>query len=78
MTSFATDEAIRAHVAEQGLGDPLIFSQFVSLRLEPDGDLFRDADGRVSLYAPGHGDLFQGAARVGHARRAARVGVFAR
>lgn len=58
MTSFATDEAVRRHVAEHALGDALVFHQFVSLRLEPDGDLFRDDEGRPSLYAPGHGDLF--------------------
>jgi UTP--glucose-1-phosphate uridylyltransferase len=65
MTSFATDEAIRAHVAERGLGDPLVFHQFVSLRLEPSGELFRDAGGRPSLYAPGHGDLFSALRRSG-------------
>jgi UTP--glucose-1-phosphate uridylyltransferase len=65
MTSFATDDAIRAHVAECRLGDPLVFHQFVSLRLEANGDLFRDANGRASLYAPGHGDLFQALRRSG-------------
>lgn len=59
MTSFATDEDVRRHVAARGLGEPLVFHQFVSLRLEADGSLFLDADGRPSLYAPGHGDLFQ-------------------
>ena len=59
MTSFATDEVIRAYVAERGLGEPLVFNQYVSLRLEPDGDLFRDAGGNPSLYAPGHGDLLR-------------------
>jgi UTP--glucose-1-phosphate uridylyltransferase len=59
MTSFATDAAVREHVAERGLGDPLVFNQFVSLRLDAEGELFRDADGRASLYAPGHGDLFE-------------------
>jgi UTP--glucose-1-phosphate uridylyltransferase len=58
MTSFATEDAIREHVAQRGLGDPLVFHQFVSLRLEPDGDLFVGDDGRPSVYAPGHGDLF--------------------
>jgi UTP--glucose-1-phosphate uridylyltransferase len=65
MTSFATDEAIRAHVVERGLGEPIVFHQFVSLRLEPSGDLFRGAEGRVSLYAPGHGDLYQALRRSG-------------
>ena len=65
MTSFATDEALRGYVAARGLGDPLFFHQFVSLRLEPSGDLFLDRDGRPSLYAPGHGDLFQALRRSG-------------
>ena len=59
MTSFATDAAIREHVDERGLGEPRVFHQFVSLRLEPSGGLLRDSDGAVSLYAPGHGDLFR-------------------
>jgi UTP--glucose-1-phosphate uridylyltransferase len=65
MTSFATDETIRQHVAERGLGDPMVFHQFVSLRLEASGELFRDAEGCASLYAPGHGDLFQALQRSG-------------
>ena len=59
MTSFATDDAVRAHVGERGLGDPFVFHQFVSLRLEPSGELFLDREGQPSLYAPGHGDLFK-------------------
>jgi len=59
MTSFATDAGVREHVAERDVGDPLVFHQFVSLRLERTGDLFRDDDARPSPYAPGHGDLFQ-------------------
>lgn len=59
MTSFATDAAIREHLAERELGEPLVFHQFVSLRLERDGSLFLGSDGRPSLYAPGHGDLFR-------------------
>lgn len=65
MTSFATDDAIRAHVAERRLGEPLVFSQFVSLRLEASGELFLDAEGNASLYAPGHGDLFPALRRSG-------------
>jgi UTP--glucose-1-phosphate uridylyltransferase len=57
MTSFATDEDVRAQVEGRGLGDALVFSQFVSLRLDEQGDLFRDDEGRASPYAPGHGDL---------------------
>jgi len=65
MTSFATDEAIREHVSRRELGAPLIFHQFVSLRLEPSGELFHGADGGPSLYAPGHGDLFHALKRSG-------------
>jgi UTP--glucose-1-phosphate uridylyltransferase len=65
MTSFATDAAIREHAAERGLGDSLVFNQFVSLRLEASGELFHDAGGRFSLYAPGHGDLFPALRRSG-------------
>jgi len=77
MTSFATDDAVRAHVGERELGDPLVFHQFVSLRLEADGDLFQDDAGRPSPYAPGHGDLFQALQRSGtlDALRARRVRV---
>jgi UTP--glucose-1-phosphate uridylyltransferase len=58
MTSFATDAEIRRLLpAEQGPFTPAsAFAQFVSLRLRPDGELFRQG-GAVSPYAPGHGDL---------------------
>jgi len=59
MTSFATDELTRAHVAALDLPEPLWFSQYVSLRLTSDGGLFRDETGSVSLYGPGHGDLLE-------------------
>ena len=65
MTSFATDDAVRTHVVERGLGDPLVFSQSVSLRLDESGELFREEDGRPSPYAPGHGDLFGSLRRAG-------------
>jgi UTP--glucose-1-phosphate uridylyltransferase len=57
MNSFATDEPTRRFVAEQGLREPLFFSQSVLLRLERDGSLFRLADGSASPYSPGHGDF---------------------
>ncbi len=57
MTSFATDEAVRAHVADRGLGDPLWFCQTAAPRLRPDGSVFVGTDGRASLYGPGHGDV---------------------
>jgi len=59
MTSFATDDDVtalaRAHTSVVAPAET--FAQFVSLRLTPEGDLFREDDGRASPYAPGHGDL---------------------
>jgi UTP--glucose-1-phosphate uridylyltransferase len=58
MSSFATHDALErlAH-AEQSEEAPIeVFPQLISLRISPDGSLFRE-DGRPSPYAPGHGDL---------------------
>lgn len=59
MTSFATDDAIRqmADALSTERCPIVTFPQFISLRLTPKGELFRDSDGEVSPYAPGHGDL---------------------
>ncbi|MBX3250141.1 MAG: UTP--glucose-1-phosphate uridylyltransferase [Myxococcales bacterium] len=62
MSSFATHERILQHVEDRGLGGkasaPIrVFPQLVSLRLTPSGELFRDAEGELSPYATGHGDL---------------------
>jgi UTP--glucose-1-phosphate uridylyltransferase len=59
MNSFATDEATRAHLAERWSGRPAphLFSQFVSLRLDPEGGLFLTEEGAASPYGPGHGDF---------------------
>lgn len=58
MTSFATDTQIRSMLKE--LDCPAVpvsaFAQFISLRLRPDGELFRE-NKQLSPYAPGHGDL---------------------
>ena len=56
MTSFQTEDETRAHVATLAVPEPLWFSQFVSLRLTENAELFLE-DGVPSLYAPGHGDL---------------------
>jgi len=64
MTSFQTEDETRAHVASLDVPEPLWFSQYVSLRLTEDGELFL-ADGRPSLYAPGHGDLLDAIRRSG-------------
>ena len=62
MNSFATDAATRAHFAEHGdfgadPADVVHFTQFVALRMLPDGGLFRSDSGEPSPYGPGHGDF---------------------
>jgi UTP--glucose-1-phosphate uridylyltransferase len=51
MNSFATDEETRGHLGERDA--VLVFSQSVSLRLTPEGELFPGP----SPYSPGHGDF---------------------
>ena len=55
MTSFATDEAIREHVRRRRLGSPLVFNQFVSLRLDPSGELFQTPPIERRCTRPGTG-----------------------
>ncbi|HJL45053.1 MAG TPA: UTP--glucose-1-phosphate uridylyltransferase, partial [Polyangiaceae bacterium LLY-WYZ-15_(1-7)] len=59
MTSFATDAEVTmlsAPLANEHV--PIeTFPQLISLRLTPEGELFRDEAGELSPYAPGHGDL---------------------
>jgi UTP--glucose-1-phosphate uridylyltransferase len=57
MTSEATDGPIRAALGAALGGGLATFEQCVSLRLTPEGELFRDAGGQPSVYATGHGDL---------------------
>jgi UTP--glucose-1-phosphate uridylyltransferase len=58
MASFATADAVRAlGEAKRTEQVPIsTFTQFVSVRLTPDAELF-ESEGQPSLYAPGHGDL---------------------
>jgi UTP--glucose-1-phosphate uridylyltransferase len=58
MTSFATDAEIRRLLPELNCAavPASAFAQFISLRLRPEGELFREGQA-VSPYAPGHGDL---------------------
>jgi UTP--glucose-1-phosphate uridylyltransferase len=70
MNSEATDEPTRAHL-EQGdhfgleAGDVFCFRQSGAPRLRPDGQLFRNAKGDISIYGPGHGDLIPAMQRSG-------------
>ncbi len=58
MNSFATHAATLRHLDEAGIRDGVSsFLQSVSLRLTREGELFRDAAGAISPYAPGHGDF---------------------
>lgn len=75
MTSFATDEIVREHVMGLDVPMPDVFSQLISLRLEPDGSLFLDEQGRPSPYAPGHGDLFDALEQSGALDRLREAGV---
>jgi UTP--glucose-1-phosphate uridylyltransferase len=58
MTSYNTEEPIRKALGARLDGERIgLFSQFLSLRLTEQGDLFLDKAGRPSEHAPGHGDL---------------------
>jgi UTP--glucose-1-phosphate uridylyltransferase len=71
MTSFATHEAIETMAAPLSTERcPIVcFPQFISLRVTPDGELFRDVDGHLSSHAPGHGDLTFALRRSGILRK---------
>jgi UTP--glucose-1-phosphate uridylyltransferase len=58
MTSDATDAGIRAALGDDLDGHTIAtFTQHLSLRVTPAGDVFFDETGRPSEHAPGHGDL---------------------
>jgi UTP--glucose-1-phosphate uridylyltransferase len=58
MTSEATAGPILEALGDVADGARVaVFEQCVSLRLTPEGDLFREANGEPSVYATGHGDL---------------------
>jgi UTP--glucose-1-phosphate uridylyltransferase len=58
MTSRATDAGIREALGEELDGRSVAtFTQHISLRLTPNGDIFLDDSGQPSDYAAGHGDL---------------------
>ena len=76
MTSFATHEAIRemAEPLSTAQCPILSFPQFISLRLTPEGELFRDGSGALSPHAPGHGDLTFALRRSGILQRFREAG----
>jgi len=58
MTSDATHDDIVAALAKENAPEHVAaFQQNLSLRLTPEGELFRGDDGNPSEYATGHGDL---------------------
>ncbi len=62
MNSFATDDSTREHLEQHNwFGYPKdqvhCFTQFISVRMEPDGDIFTTDAGEVSPHGPGHGDF---------------------
>ena len=66
MTSHATDAPVREALGDRLDGDLVaVFGQQASLRLDPDGRLFRDGDGNPSMHATGHGDLLDALAAGG-------------
>jgi UTP--glucose-1-phosphate uridylyltransferase len=60
MTSYATHQGI-----EEALGNRLkaselaLFRQGLSVRLDENGEVFRESSGEPSLYSPGHGDFVE-------------------
>ena len=66
MVSDATDEPTRAALAKAGAPPHVkTFLQDASLRLTPEGRLFRDAKGEPSIYSTGHGDTIDALRRSG-------------
>lgn len=59
MTSFATHDEVQSLglALERDGARVTCFPQSASLRLTPEAEIFLDADGAPSPYAPGHGDL---------------------
>lgn len=69
MSSFATHDRLLEHVRELNAKHVEVFPQYVSLRLTPEGTLFKEPDGDVSAYATGHGDLTFALRRSGALQR---------
>jgi len=58
MTSHSTDAGIRAALGDDCDGQSVAtFTQHLSLRVTPAGNVFFDKNGKPSEHSPGHGDL---------------------
>lgn len=58
MTSFGTHDAIEQAVrVHRPALDIKLCPQSVSIRMDENGDIFKNAKAEVSLYAPGHGEM---------------------
>jgi UTP--glucose-1-phosphate uridylyltransferase len=58
MSSHSTEDKLLEALGERVDGYQVaVFPQLLSLRLTPDGHVFRDTSGQPSEHAPGHGDL---------------------
>lgn len=70
MTSHATQHGIEAALGTRRDGFELAtFTQGLSVRVTPEGELFHEDDGSVSVHAPGHGDLPDALAESGLLRQ---------
>tara|TARA_Y100001934_G_C12310737_1_gene754787 strand:+ start:205 stop:1308 length:1104 start_codon:yes stop_codon:yes gene_type:complete len=68
LNSFATHSQTLEHLSANdyfGCDPSLLYhlKQNISVRLTPGGEIFLDASGRPSFYAPGHGDVFSALAK---------------
>ena len=79
MNSEATHEPTLAHLEglpqEQLREHTFCFVQSASPRLRPDGSLYRDSSGAISLHGPGHGDLLPSLQRSGALQWARERGI---
>lgn len=77
MTSFATHDEVDSLSAPFDSAQTPVscFPQFISLRLDPNGGIFREQSGAASLYAPGHGDLTFAMRRAGLLERYRATGI---
>jgi UTP--glucose-1-phosphate uridylyltransferase len=75
MASSATEGPLLAALADRVDGEQVaVFNQFASLRLTPSGDVYRDADGRPSEHASGHGDFPEALQKSGLIQRFVQKG----